>query len=197
MKSYNRQKHMIAAEAANIVIEKGIDIELARREACKKFGISDRKKIPKDQEIQALLRERSELFNYQGMKQDKELEQIRQTAVKAMQLFTEFRPKITGAILDGIYHHGSSIELHIFANTIEEVERKLIHSSVPFELNERKLKAGKNSWETFYLITFYAGDDKIEALIFLSDDPHRNILDSVSDAPLERLSLKQFMELGK
>lgn len=188
---------MIAAEAANIVIEKGIDIELARREACKKFGISDRKKIPKDQEIQALLRERSELFNYQGMKQDKELEQIRQTAVKAMQLFTEFRPKITGAILDGIYHHGSSIELHIFANTIEEVERKLIHSSVPFELNERKLKAGKNSWETFYLITFYAGDDKIEALIFLSDDPHRNILDSVSDAPLERLSLKQFMELGK
>ena len=194
MKSYTKQKHMIAAEAANIVLEKGIDIESAKREACSKFGISDKKKMPKDQEIQALLRERSEIFSYQEIKQEHEIKEISQIAIKAMQLFTDFRPKITGALLDGIYHHGSCIELHLFANTIEEVERQLIDRTIPFELTERKLKAGKNNWEIFYLISFYAGEELIEALIFLSDEPHKNIIDPMSDAPMNRLSLKQFLE---
>ena len=185
---------MIAAEAANIVAAKGVEIEVAKREACRKFGISDKKKMPKNQEIQALIRERLQIFSYQGIKQEQEIENIRQTAIKAMRLFSSFRPKITGALLDGIYHHGSCIELHLFSNTIEEVERQLIDRTIPYELTERKLKAGKNNWKTFYLISFYAGEEQIEALIFLSDEPYKNIIDPMSDTPMERLSLKQFIE---
>ena len=196
MRSYSKQKHMIAAEAANIVAETGIDIEDARREACKKFGISDKKKMPKDQEIKALLRERTEIFSYHAIKDEPELEQIRQTAIKAMQLFADFKPKIAGAIIDGIYHHGSSIELHLFADTIEEIEMVMINRSIPFELIERKLKAGKNNWYIFYLVTFYAGEERIEGLIFLRDEPYKNIIDPESDAPMNRLSLKQFMDIS-
>ncbi len=186
---------MIAAEAANIIIAKGVDIEDARREACRKFSISDKKKMPKDQEIQALLRERSEIFSYQNIKQEQQLEGIRQTAIKAMQLLIDFRPKIYGALLDGIYHHGSSIKLHLFTNTIEDIERLLIDRSIPFELSEQKLKSGRNNWEVFYTISFYAGEEQIEALIFLSDEPYKNIIDPATDAPMTRASLKQFMEI--
>lgn len=191
---YSKEKHMIAAEAANIIIVKGVSLEAAKREACKKLNISSKKKIPKDSEVEALLLERSELFDYKNLKNDIDLEKVRKTAIKAMQLFSKFNPKATGVVLTEIFHQNSSIELHLFADTIEEVERLLIDHHIPFELIEKKYKVSKEKWNLFYIISFFAGDDRIESLIFLNDGSYKNIIDVENEAPIKRVSLKQFLE---
>lgn len=193
-KPYTKEKHMIASEAANIIIAKGISFEAAKHEACKKLNISTKKKIPQDSEIEALLLERSALFNYTNFKSNIDLKQVHQTAIKAMELFSKFRPKITGAVLTEIFHQNSSIELHLFADTIEEVERLLIDHSIPFELIEKKYKVAKGNWEVFYIISFFAGDNNIKSVIFLHDGPYKNVIDKESEIPLKRVSLKQFLE---
>ncbi len=193
-KLYTKEKHMIASEAANIVAAKGISFEAAKLEACKKLNISAKRKIPQDAEIEALLIERSKLFNYKSIMNKADLKKVHKTTIKAMELFSKFTPKVTGAVLTDIFHQNSSIELHLFADTIEDVERLLIDRSIQFELIDRKYKVAKGSCDTFYIISFFAGENNIKSVIFLNDSPYKNIIDSESETPLKRVSLKQFLE---
>ncbi len=193
-KLYTKEKHMIASEAANLIVAKGLSFEAAKLEACRKLNITSKKKIPRDAEIEALLIERSELFNYKNIKDETSLKNVYETTIKAMELFSKFHPKATGAVLTNIFHQNSSIELHLFADTIEDVERLLINRSIQFELIDRKYKVAKGSWDTFYSISFFAGENNIKSVIFLNDSPYKNIIGTESETPLQRVSLKQFLE---
>ncbi len=185
---------MIASEAVDIIITKGASFEAAKLEACKKLNISANRKIPKDSEIEALLIDRSELFSYTSIKSKASLKKVHETTIKAMELFSKFHPKATGAVLTDIFHQNSSIELHLFADTIEEVERLLIDHSIPFELIDKKYKVSKGSWDTFYIVSFFAGEHHIKPVIFLNDSPYKNIISNESETPLKRVSLKQFLK---
>ena len=134
-KQRNRQvQQRLAYEAARIMAEQQLqDIETARRKAAARMGISDSKLFPRPTEIEQALMEYQQLFF--GEAHNQRLRGLREAPIQAMEALREFRPRLVGPVLHGTADAGSRVQLHLFADTPEDVafspmaRRIQIHSS--------------------------------------------------------------------
>ncbi len=54
-----------------------------------------------------------------------------------MKLLEKFNPYLTGSVLDGTAGLGSETHIHLFADSLKEVEMFLLNQDIPFETNEK------------------------------------------------------------
>lgn len=130
-------RRSIASRAARMMAEDGIDdYGVAKRKAARSLGASENEALPTNEEIEVELRAYQSL--YQEEEQPARLRALRQAALSAMEKFSDFRPYLTGAVLDGTAGRYAEIELDLFADSAKDVEIMLLSDDIPYEIADIK-----------------------------------------------------------
>jgi len=128
-------RRSIAARAARLMAEDGIDnYALAKRKAARALGASESESLPTNDEIEAELRAYQAL--YQEDEQPERLREMREVALEVMELLADFRPYLTGGVLDGTAGRYSEVEIELFADSSKDVEILLLSTNISYEIAE-------------------------------------------------------------
>lgn len=128
-------RRAIASQAARLMAEDGIaDYGQAKRKAARSLGIGEGEALPTNQEVEAELRAYQSL--YQEEEQAERLRLLRETALEVMAQLADFRPYLTGAVLDGTAGRYAEVEIELFADSGKDVEIMLLSRNIPYEIAE-------------------------------------------------------------
>lgn len=157
---------LLAREAARIIREQGVrDYGLAKRKARERLGLAMTVALPKNTEIEAQLSQDQRLFGASGHR--RRLTELRESAVRAMQLLEPFRPRLVGPVLSGTATEHQPVQLHVFADAPEAVALSLMDRGVTYRSMERRLRARTGEGLTaFPAFTFGRGDVEVEVTVF-------------------------------
>ncbi len=125
-------KEEIAATAARMVVEEGLEYGPAKRRAVKQLGVSARSALPDNDQVEAAVREYIALFCPES--QAVELRALRELALVWMRRLQDFRPYIAGAVWHGTATQRSDIYLQLFCDDPKSAEIGLIDKGVQFEV---------------------------------------------------------------
>ena len=124
----------IAAAAARLVVEEGLDYGAAKRRAGKELGAPARAALPDNDAVQEQVRAYLALFRADT--QPAELLALRELALAWMQRLAEFRPHLTGAVWNGTATRLSDVYLQLFCDDPKSAEIALINQGVAFEARQ-------------------------------------------------------------
>lgn len=184
----NRLRTLIAQECARIMVEEGVkDFLVAKRKAVARLGVSSKALLPGNIEIEQALMEYQRLFK--ASQQPAQLRTLREAAVKAMRFFASFRPRLVGPVLAGTAGPYSEVNLHLFADTPEEVVLFLMEHNIPFETSERRFRVGSGEYASFPLFSFAAGEVNIDLVVFPREAERQAPRSPVDGRPMRRAHL--------
>ena len=125
-------KSQIAATAARMVVEEGLEYGAAKRRAVKQLGLNTRSALPDNETIEDAVREYIELFCADT--QPAELVALRKLALVWMERFARFRPYLGGAVWHGTATRLSDIYIQLFCDDPKSAEMALIEKDVNYEV---------------------------------------------------------------
>ncbi len=120
----------IAATAARLVVEEGLEYGPAKRRALKALGLPARTPLPGNDELEAEVRDYIALFCADTQAQ--ELLALRQHAQMWMARLTECRPHLGGAVWRGTATRRSDIFIQLFCDDSKSAEIALIDQRVKY-----------------------------------------------------------------
>lgn len=120
----------IAATAARLVVEDGLDYGNAKRRAQKLLGASARARLPDNQQLEDEVRAYLNLFHADT--QPRELAALRRLALDWMERLAEFRPHLVGAVWNGTATRHSDIHLDLFCDDPKSPEIALLNLGIPY-----------------------------------------------------------------
>ncbi|MFV1982639.1 MAG: hypothetical protein ACC657_03795 [Thiohalomonadales bacterium] len=189
-----RQRLLIAQQAAKILAQSGNrDYFAAKNKAVENLGILDKNQLPTNIEIEHALIEYQRLFCSEN--QPEIVRKLRQAALKAMRLFSDFSPKLVGSVLAGTSDEHSPVHLHIFANISEDVTVFLINQHIPFEIGEQKVRYGHDIHELQPTFNFYAGDVRFVLTVFVAEGKKQTPLSPIDAKTMHRANLQEVEQL--
>jgi hypothetical protein len=127
----------IAANAARMIAQDGADYDTARRKAARQVLGVDRpgpNLMPDNIQIEDEVRKYQSLFGGPG--QAARLADMRATALQVMDQLADFRPYLTGAVLNGTAGEHDEIHLQLFADSAKEVQIYLLNRNVNIDISE-------------------------------------------------------------
>jgi hypothetical protein len=122
----------IAATAARLIVEEGLDYGAAKRRAVHQLGLPARTRLPDNNEVEAAVREHLALFYADT--QPAELRALRQLALHWMERLQAFRPHLSGAVWHGTATRHNDVFLSLFCDDPKSAELALINQGVAFEV---------------------------------------------------------------
>lgn len=181
----NRARMMLAQEAARIIVEQGVDdYRAAKTKAAERLGFTARGSLPGNGEIEQALSEHLQLFHadsHTGL-----LRKLRAAALSAMDLLSAFEPRLVGSVLAGTAGTHSTVNLHVFSDSVEQVADRLHLKQIPNKLYERRLKSRRGQAETYAGYRFMYQDASIEATVFPFDGLRQAPISSIDGKPMRR-----------
>jgi hypothetical protein len=123
----------IAATAARMVVEEGLEYGPAKRRAVKQLGLNARAQLPNNDQVEEAVRDYLALFCADT--QPAELLALRQLARVWMERLSEFRPHLGGAVWRGTATGLSDIYLQLFCDDPKSAEISLIDHQVRYEVS--------------------------------------------------------------
>lgn len=190
-------RRLIAQEAARLMYEEGVrEYRDAKRKAGRRFGaekaLSRGSHLPANAEIHA------ELQRLLGLYEEKVLPQrllhLRLLALRLMELLEPFRPHLVGSVLSGAVTERSDIDLHLFAESSEEVEDYLELQAIPFEQEVVTIRHGGEFVDYSHLY-FDEEGVVVECTVYPLADLHRIPKSSITGKAMERATTKQLRHL--
>jgi hypothetical protein len=124
-------KEQIAAAAATMVVEEGLEYGPAKRRAVKQLGLPARTALPDNDLVESAVRDYIALFCADT--QPAELAALRELALLWMQRMAEFRPFLGGAVWRGTATRLSDIYIQLFCDDPKSAEIALIEHQVDYE----------------------------------------------------------------
>jgi len=124
-------KQEIAATAARMVVEEGLEYGPAKRRAVKQLGLNARTPLPDNDLVEDEVREYIALFCADN--QPGELMALRRLAVVWMERMAPFRPYLAGAVWRGTATRLSDIYIQLFCDDPKSAEIALIDHNVAYE----------------------------------------------------------------
>lgn len=124
-------KEEIAAAAARLVVEEGLEYGSAKRRAAKALGWNGRAALPSNEVLEQAVEEYIAIFCSDT--QPQELRALRELALVWMQRLQDFRPHLGGAVWRGTATRHSDIYLQLFCEDSKAAEISLIDKGVRFE----------------------------------------------------------------
>jgi hypothetical protein len=124
-------KQEIAAVAASLVVDEGLEYGPAKRRAVRQLGLPARTPLPGNDEVEDAVREHLAVFCAET--QPAELHALRRLALQWMERLADFRPHLSGAVWHGTATRLSDIYLQLFCDDGKSVEIALIDRGVPYE----------------------------------------------------------------
>jgi len=181
----NRQmRERIAQLAARLMAVDGIDdFALAKRKAARQAGAPDTRNLPNNGEVEQALRAYQQL--YQADEQQARLRQLRQNAREMMQLLAQFDPHLSGSVLSGSAGKYSDINIHLFADSVKDVELFLLNRRIPYRSRERRVYIGgePRSVPSFSVST---DDADFDITVFAPRDLRYQLRATAEGKPLDR-----------
>ena len=120
----------IAAAAARMVVEEGLEYGPAKRRAVKQLGLAARTALPDNDAVEEAVREYIAVFCADT--QPGELAALRRLAVTWMERLAGFRPYLGGAVWHGTATRLSDIYLQLFCDDPKSAEIALIEHGVDY-----------------------------------------------------------------
>ncbi|VTU14111.1 putative nucleotidyltransferase [Variovorax sp. SRS16] len=124
-------KQEIAAAAARLVVEEGLEYGPAKRRALRDLGLPARTALPNNDEVEVEVRDYIQL--YCADTQPKELYALRLLALEWMERMAQFRPHVGGAVWHGTATRLSDIYIQLFCDDSKSAEIALIDHHVDYE----------------------------------------------------------------
>lgn len=129
----------IASAAARMVAQDGSDYATAKRKAARRIlgdaqAASLRDALPDDAQIEDEVRQYHAVFN--AGTQPARLLRLRTIALEVMERLAEYRPFLTGPVLNGTAGEHDDIHLQLFADSAKEVQIHLLNHNVNIEISE-------------------------------------------------------------
>ena len=124
-------KEEIAAVAARLVVEEGLEYGGAKRRAVKQLGLPDRTALPDNALLDSQVEDYIALFCADT--QPQELRALRSLALQWMERLQAYRPHIGGAVWHGMATRRSDIYLQLFCDDPKSAEIGLIDLGVRYE----------------------------------------------------------------
>lgn len=121
----------IAAAAAALVVEEGLEYGPAKRRAVKQMDLPSRCELPGNDEVEDAVREYIALFCADT--QPAELAALRALALTWMERMAAFRPYLGGAVWHGTATRLSDIYIQLFCDDPKSAEIALIDHNVDYE----------------------------------------------------------------
>ena len=123
----------IAATAARLVVEEGLEYGAAKRRAVKQLGLPSRAELPGNDLVE------DAVFEYLGVfcadTQPTELRALRELAAVWMARLTEFRPHLTGAVWRGTATRLNDIHLQLYCDDSKSAEILLLSKGVDYDVS--------------------------------------------------------------
>lgn len=137
-------REAVAATAAVLIVDHGLDFESAKRKAAAQHGLDRRERDawPDNLEVEDAVREHLSLF-YADTAADT-LTQLRQLACQWMQRLAEFQPHLTGAVWRGVASEHSPVLIDLYCDDPTAPEIHLMNLGVPTEGGEREGARGES-----------------------------------------------------
>lgn len=124
-------KNEIAATAARLVVEEGLEWGPAKRRAVRQLGLGPRTALPDNDTLEDAVREYLQLFCADT--QPAELAALRRLALSWMERLQPFRPHLCGAVWHGTATRLSDIYMQLFCDDPKSAEIALIEHNVAYE----------------------------------------------------------------
>ncbi len=121
----------IAAVAARMVVEDGLEYGPAKQRALKQLGLPQRTPLPDNDALEDAVRDYIALFCADT--QPRELLALRRLAVQWMDRLGNFQPYLTGAVWRGTATRWSDVHLDLFCEDSKAAEIALIDRGVQYE----------------------------------------------------------------
>jgi len=189
-----RARQVVAQEAARLIIDHGIrDYRLAKQKAAERLGVNGRGSLPGNAEIESALSDHLQIFG--GESHGDLLRLMRTAALSAMELLTEFSPRLVGPVLAGTADENSAVNLHLFADSPEMVAMEIGDMGIQFRPYERRLKSRRGQIETYAGFEFNHSHETIQATVFPVDGIRQAPLSPVDGKPMKRVDTEAVQAL--
>lgn len=197
MKTRDRLRQLIAQEAARLMYEEQIrEYRTAKRKAARRFGPEQSlclgNHLPSNVEIRRELERLLDLHEEQV--RPGRLLQLRLLALRYLELLTPFRPYLVGSVLSGCVTERSDIDLHLFAESPEEVANFLQSRNMPFEEELVTIRQGGKFIDYTHIYLEEQGVE-IECSIYAARERQRVPRSSITGKPMERADAKKLRRL--
>jgi len=130
----------IAAAAARLIVDEGMDWGAAKQRAARDLGVP-RAALPGNDEVEDAVREHIAIFHAET--QPGELRALRELAAVWMERLAEFRPHLTGAVWRGTATHLSNLHLQLYCDDSKAAEIALIDRGLDFDVAETTAGRGR------------------------------------------------------
>jgi len=123
----------IAAMAARLIVDEGMDWGPAKQRAARDLG-APRAALPGNDEVEDAVREHIAIFHADT--QPGELRALRELAAEWMARLAEFRPHLTGAVWRGTATRLSNVHLQLYCDDSKATEIELLNRGLDFDVAE-------------------------------------------------------------
>lgn len=187
-RAFGGQGSRVVQEAARIICEDGLaDYRLAKQKAVERLGLGFGTPLPSNADIQDAVIQYQRLFG--GRAYAERLGKLRRTAVQAMRLLKDYRPRLVGAVATGATTDAHKVQLHCFADKPEQIDMLLEDCGLRFEVSERRYRLANGDNLDVPVLTFMAEDVGVDVAMF----PERGMRDAplspADGQPMKRLEL--------
>lgn len=184
------RRHRLAHEAARLMAEGGIrDFHQAKLKAASRLGIHDDASLPRNREIENALREYQRLFL--GDAQALDLRTRREAALRALEFFADFEPRLVGPVLEGTADAHAPVALQLYTDDADAVPRFLEDAGIPHESRSRRVRLDRSREGDFPAWLFSAEDLGFELTVLPLDTLRQAPLSGIDERPMKRASAAQ------
>lgn len=180
-------RNRIAQIAARLMAVDGVsDYALAKRKAARQAGAPDTRNLPNNEEVEQALRSYQQL--YQADEQTARLNHLRHNARDMMRLLAPFNPFLSGSVLSGSAGKYAAIEIHLFADSVKDVEMFLINRQIPYRSRDRRVFLGEEIRNApLFLLSTDQAD--FELTVLEPRDLRQQMRATAEGRPLERVRI--------
>jgi hypothetical protein len=190
----SRARQVVAQEAARIIVNHGVrDYRVAKQKAAERLGVNGRGSLPGNTEVEAAVAEHLQIFG--GDAHENLLRLMRTAALAAMELLTEFSPRLVGPVLAGTADENSAVNLHVFADSPEMVAMEIGDMGIQFRSYERRLNSRRGQIEMYAGFEFSYRNETIQATAFPVDGIRQAPMSPIDGKPMKRVDTNAVQEL--
>jgi len=131
----------IAAAAARLIVEEGLEYGPAKRRAARDIGSRNGVDLPGNDEVEDEVRDYLALFEAET--QPAELAELRRIAAAWMERLPAFRPHLAGAVWRGTATRLSSIHLELYCDDSKAAELALIDQRIEYDVSSTGAPRGR------------------------------------------------------
>jgi hypothetical protein len=192
--SSEHRRILISEEAARIMDQQGIrDFHMAKTKAARRLGLGNRVPLPTNREIEAALQQRLRLFD--GDRWSARCRMLWCLATMTMEMFVRYEPRVVGALLRGSVTEKTPVELHLFADTPEDIADCFAKNSIPYESFEKRARFRRGRYTMIPAFRFAREGVGVEVLAFNTKDIREAPLCPVAGKPMQRIALERAREM--